>query len=87
MSNFHTFFNTNYICGKWDRNIGIYYYHRYLRHKNIDCFVIRVPINNKTITSYKATTKEDAIKIFNERMPNWQGPIPYFETISKRFKK
>ena len=89
----HPFHNTNYICAGWSREIGIHYYHcchqnrSPRRQTTINCFVVRVPSKNgHGITSYKATTKEAAEELFRKHCPDWEGPIPYKETIARKFK-
>lgn len=89
----HPFHNTNYICAGWNREIGIHYYHcchqnrSPRRQTTINCFVVRVPSKNgHGITSYKADTKEAAEELFRKHCPGWEGPIPYKETIAKKFK-
>ena len=89
----HPFHNTNYICAGWNREIGIHYYHCCRqtrsppRQTTSTCFVVRVPSKNgHGITSYKADTKEAAEELFRKHCPGWEGPIPYKETIARKFK-
>lgn len=89
----HPFHNTNYVCAGWKREIGIHYYHCYHQNRRprrqtvINCFVVRVPSKNgHGVTSYKTATKEAAEELFRKHCPDWDGPIPYKETIAKKLK-
>ena len=81
----HSFFNHNYVYGEWYRKVGVHHFHN--RHTN--CFTVKIPISvspwSKTIGKY--ATKQEAEKVFLEHVPDWNGPVPYYETLSdKTFK-
>lgn len=89
----HQFYNTNYICAGWNREVGIHHYHWYHQHRDsrkcttTNCFVVRVPTKKGNhVTSYKVATKEAAEELFRKHCPDWEGPIPYKETITRKCK-
>lgn len=85
----HPFHNTNYICAGWHREIGICYHQnrRPRRQTVINCFVVHVPSKNgHGVTSYKTATKEAAEELFRKHCPDWDGPIPYKETLARKLK-
>ena len=84
--------NTNYSRSHKAEPIGVHriWKNRSRNGRSITCNFYYVRVHNKMgtpTTIGKAKTKEEADALFLKHEPDWQGEIPYFENIDKRYKK
>lgn len=87
--------NTNYSSAHKSKPIGVYRVWRYksIRGRSVtrNFFFVRVHDYSKPgrgiTTIAKTSTRQEANAIFLKHEPDWQGEIPYFENVEKRYKK
>ena len=94
------FSNTNYSRGQKADPVGVYRLWKNRSVKSRDKLIkghsvtsnfyyVRVYKDGSAhpTTIGKAKTREEAETIFRKYHPDWQGEIPYYENIDKRYKK
>ena len=89
------FINSNYSHAPWSSPAGVYrvWKNRSKSGRSITCnfYYVRVHdyrLPGSAITTIgKTKTREEAEALFLKYETEWQGEIPYFEFIDKRFRK